>query len=58
MATHEDRDSSRGSLLRHPDAVPDPKETLGDQNHGREMDGGKNGKGPGPPRPVGFWDKS
>lgn len=58
MAAHEDRDSSRGSLPRHPDALPDSKETLGDQNHDREMDGGENGKDPRPPQPVGFWDKS
>lgn len=58
MATQEDHDSSRGSLPRHSDSLKDSEETLGDQNHDREIDGGEKGEDSGPPQPVGFWDKS
>lgn len=57
MAAHEDVDSSRGSISSHPDALPDSKETLQDQDHDREIDRGEKGSHPGPPQSVGFWDK-
>lgn len=57
MSAHQGRDSRGESLPRLPDGLPNSTETLRGQNYDREVDGGEEGKHPGPPQPVGFWNE-